>query len=71
MKYSELNNLSVEELDSRIDESKRNLARLKFDHKVTPIENPMQIRHLRKDIARLMTALNAKLAIETKSVTTL
>jgi large subunit ribosomal protein L29 len=71
MKYSELNNLSVEELDNRIDESKRNLARLKFDHKVTPIENPMQIRHLRKDIARLMTALNAKLAIETKSVTTL
>ena len=71
MKYSELNNLSVEELDNRIDESKRNLARLKFDHKVTPIENPMQIRHLRKDIARLMTALNAKLAIETKSVTAL
>ena len=71
MKYSELNNLSVEELDNRIDESKRNLARLKFDHAVTPIENPMQIRHLRKDIARMMTALNAKLAIETKSVTTL
>ena len=64
MKYSELKNLSVEELDNRIDETKRSLVKLEFDHKVTAIDNPMQIRHLRKDIARLITALNAKLAIE-------
>jgi large subunit ribosomal protein L29 len=64
MKYSELNNLSIEDIDTRIAEAKRELARLKFDHQTTPIENPMQIRHLRKDIARLMTALNAKLALE-------
>jgi len=64
MKYSELKNLSIEELDNRIEETKRSLVKLKFEHKVTPIENPMQIKHLRKDIARLMTALNAKLAIE-------
>jgi len=64
MKYAELKNLSVEEIDNRIGEAKRNLAKLKFDHKGTGIENPLQIRRLRKDIARLITALNAKLAIE-------
>jgi large subunit ribosomal protein L29 len=64
MKYTELKNLSIEELDTRIAETKRDLVKLKFDHQTTPIENPMQIQHLRKDVARLMTALNAKLAVE-------
>jgi large subunit ribosomal protein L29 len=64
MKYKEIKDLSIEELETRIAESKRDLAKLKFDHKVTPLENPIAIRNLRKDIARLMTAFNAKLAAE-------
>jgi large subunit ribosomal protein L29 len=64
MKYKEIKDLSAEDLNSRIAESKRDLAKLKFDHQVAPLENPMQIRLLRKEIARLMTALNAKLAQE-------
>lgn len=64
MKYSEFKNLSIEELDTRIGETKRNLSKFEFDHQVTKLDNPMQIKHLRKDVARLMTALNAKLAIE-------
>jgi large subunit ribosomal protein L29 len=64
MKYKEIKDLSAEDLNSRIAEAKRDLAKLKFDHQVAPLENPMQIRLLRKEIARLMTALNAKLAQE-------
>jgi large subunit ribosomal protein L29 len=64
MKYKEIKDLSAEDLNSRIAEAKRDLAKLKFDHQVAPLENPMQIRLLRREIARLMTALNAKLAQE-------
>ncbi len=62
MKYKETKDLSIEELDNRIAEAKRDLAKLKFDHQVAPLENPLQIRELRRDIARYLTALNAKLA---------
>jgi large subunit ribosomal protein L29 len=62
MKYKEIKDLSVEDLENRIAEAKRDLAKLNFDHKVAPLDNPLQIRLLRKDIAKLLTALNAKLA---------
>jgi large subunit ribosomal protein L29 len=64
MEYKEIKDLSIEELENRIGEAKRELAKLKFDHRVTPLANPIAIRNLRKDIARLLTALNAKLAAE-------
>lgn len=50
--------LSVSEIESQINDSERTLQRLKFSHKLTPLENPMQIRTLRRDIARLYTALS-------------
>ena len=60
MKNSEIQKLSADELIEQIASEKEAIARLKFAHAITPIENPMRIREARKVIARLETALSAK-----------
>ena len=51
----ELNNLSDQDLESRIAESELRLKKLKFTHVVSPLENPLDIRELRREIARVKT----------------
>lgn len=51
----DLNNLSDHDLEARITESALRLKKLRFTHVVSPLENPLDIRMLRKEIARLKT----------------
>lgn len=60
MKNSEIRELSKDELTSRIAEEKENLAKLKFAHAISTIENPNRIAAVRKNIARLNTALTVQ-----------
>lgn len=60
MKYAEIKELSVEEIKERIKEEQANLTKLKFNHAVSAVENPMQIRTLRRTIAKLNTELKAR-----------
>jgi large subunit ribosomal protein L29 len=60
MKNSEIKALSQQELQEKVALEKENLMKLKFAHAISPIENPMKIRHTRKLIARLSTELGAK-----------
>jgi len=60
MKNSELQSLNVDELHGRLAEETEALRKLKFAHAVTPIENPMKIRHYRKTIARILTQIRIK-----------
>lgn len=64
MKYSEIKALSSEEQEENLREEQENLRRLRFAHAISPIENPMEIKHSRKLIAKLQTALT-----ESKSIT--
>ena len=57
-----LKDLSAEDLKARIQEDELRLKKLEFAHPITPLENPMSIRSLRKDVARLKTALTQKKA---------
>jgi len=52
--------LAIEDLKAKIAEDELRLRKLSFAHSVTPVENPMTIRSLRKDIARLKTVLRSK-----------
>lgn len=61
-KYAYLHELSVEELQNKIEEAKSTLRRLRFSHAVSPLENPMQLRNLKRHIARMNTILSAKKA---------
>ncbi len=55
-----IENLSEEELQARINEDETRLKKLEFGHAISPLENPMSIRNLRKEVARLKTQLRKK-----------
>ena len=52
--------LNEQDLRSRLEEDKLRLKKLEFAHAISPLENPMTIRGLRRDIARLQTQLKNK-----------
>jgi large subunit ribosomal protein L29 len=52
-----LKDLNENDLKARIAEDKLRLKKLEFAHAISPLENPLSIRGLRKDIARLQTEL--------------
>lgn len=52
--------MSEPDLRARIQEDEMRLKKLEFAHAITPLENPMSIRALRKDLARLKTELKKK-----------
>ena len=55
-----LKEMSDTDLKARIQEDELRLKKLEFEHAISPLENPMSIRTLRKDIARLKTELKKK-----------
>jgi len=57
MKQQEITKLSVEDVKKRITDFSEQLVKMKLSHKVAPMENPIQIRHVRRSIARLKTEL--------------
>jgi large subunit ribosomal protein L29 len=52
--------MSEIDLNSRIKEVELRLKKLEFAHTISPLENPMTIRSLRKDLARLKTELRKR-----------
>jgi len=60
MKMSEIRKMELEELKERLADYKKKYAGLKLSHHVTPLQNPMEIRSMRKDIAKMMTELNQR-----------
>ena len=60
MKNAEIQKLSLEELQTTLVSETDALARLKFAHAISPLENPMTIRGVRKDIARIKTELQKR-----------
>lgn len=57
MKMEEIKQLPIEELKLRLDEAVDELHNLRFQHATHQLDNPLKIRLLRKDIARLKTVL--------------
>jgi large subunit ribosomal protein L29 len=52
--------LSEQDLQARIKEDELRLKKLEFAHAISPLENPMSIRSLRRELARLKTELKKK-----------
>ena len=55
-----LKDLNETDLRARIQEDQLRLKKLEFAHAISPLENPMSIRGLRKDIYRLRTELRKR-----------
>lgn len=60
MKTKEIKSLSKDQLIQKIASEKELVAKLKFANAISPIEDPMRIRHSRRLIAKLLTELSAK-----------
>jgi large subunit ribosomal protein L29 len=59
-KPSEMRNMTVDELRQEQQDLKKELFNLNFQKVTGEIENPMRIRQVRKDIARVLTVINEK-----------
>ena len=57
MKAKELREMSVEQLESKLTELKRELFNLRFQHAINQLDNPHKIGDVKHDIARVMTVL--------------
>ena len=57
MKASELRELSVEELQAKLKSLKEELFNLRFQLAINQLDNPMRIKAVKKDIARVQTVL--------------
>ncbi len=60
MKQTEIINLSLADLQDKLDEHQKQLAELTMAHAITPLENPLQIRSVRRTVARLQTAITQR-----------
>lgn len=58
-------NLSVDELRAELRSTREKIFRQGFKHKVTPLNNPMELRNLRRHVARLETWIREKSAEKT------
>ena len=55
MKQKEIKKLSKEDLEEKLKEFESSLKDLKMKHSISPIENPLEIKKIRRIIARLKT----------------
>jgi len=55
-----IHGMNEQDLNARIKEDELRLKKLSFAHAISPLENPMTIRNLRRDVARLKTELKKK-----------
>ena len=60
MKQSEIKELSVADLQEKFTGLKKNYTDLKMAHVISPLENPIQLKGMRRTIARLATELTKR-----------
>jgi len=60
MKQAEITQLSVTELQEKFSETKKSYADLKLAHAISPLENPIQLRNVRRSVARIATELTKR-----------
>lgn len=66
MKNSEIKELTTKEIAERIDAEKDKLTRMNLNHAVSPLDNPITLKEVRRDIARLNTELRQRQLTENK-----
>ena len=59
-KIKEIRGLSVEDLDKKLNDLKKDLFMLRMQHATNQLDNPLQIAAVKKDIARIKTIIREK-----------
>ena len=60
MKQSEIKELPTVELQEKLSDTKKAYSDLKMTHAISPLENPIQLRVVRRSVARLATELTKR-----------
>ena len=60
IKQPQVREASTEELQEELVKSKKAYSELRMAHSLSPLENPMQLRSMRKSIARIATELTKR-----------
>ncbi len=60
MNATDIRELTTDEVEARIEQLEEELFRLRFRSATMELENPMLLRTLRRDVARLKTVLREK-----------
>ncbi|MBR3612583.1 MAG: 50S ribosomal protein L29 [Bacteroidaceae bacterium] len=60
MKIAEIKELATKELQERIEADVTRYAQMKLNHAISPLENPVQLKNLRRDIARMKGELRSR-----------
>lgn len=60
MKINKINEMSSPDLEKELGELKNELFKLRFSLATNGLENPMRIREVKKDIARIKTVLKQR-----------
>lgn len=60
MKIAEIRELSTSELVERLETEQANYKNMVMNHAISPLENPSQIKKLRRTIARMKTELRER-----------
>ena len=66
MKAVEIRELTIKEIEERIENEAGLLVKQKLNHAITPLDNPMKIKEARKNVARMRTVLRQKQLSENK-----
>ncbi|MEZ5070637.1 MAG: 50S ribosomal protein L29 [Bacteroidales bacterium] len=60
MKSSELRELTIKELEERLESEESMLVRMRMNHAVSPLDNPNKIVEARRNVARLKTEMRSR-----------
>ena len=66
LKREDIRELTTDELKSRLAEERTLFTKLKMSHTISPVENPLKIRGVRKGIARIETELTKRRKADNK-----
>ena len=66
MKANEVRVLTTKELEERLAADQDQLTKVKMNHAITPLDNPSQIKEMRKTVARIKTELQQRKSNEAK-----
>ena len=67
MKASELKELTIKEIEEKIENEESLLSKQRLNHAVSPLDNPLKIKETRRNIARMKTVLRQKQLSETRN----
>ena len=60
MKTSEIKEMTLVEMQNKLTDLREELFNLRFQHTVNQLDNPMRIKAVKKDIARIMTFIRQR-----------